>query len=126
VTLQALDEKSLKMGEKSPASGDGEDKTPNQNESLGLAFQDPTPDIQSQLPEDAPKGPVVTEVESQGPAAAAGLQSGDIILKVGSVAIVSANQLSVILKKADLKNGVRLFVWRDGVTLYSFLQSGDE
>jgi len=78
------------------------------------------------LPQGAPKGPVITEVHQQGPAAAAGLQQGDVILKLGNSLIVSANQLTALLKKSDLKNGVRLFVWREGQTLYTILQSGEE
>ena len=125
VILQTLDEKDLKMGEK-PSDQEEEGQGPNENSSLGLSYQDQTPDIKSQIPEGAPKGPVVTQVDPQGPAAAAALQPGDIILKVGGTEVYSANQLAVLLKKADLKNGVRLFVWRDGVTLYTFLQSGDD
>jgi S1-C subfamily serine protease len=83
-------------------------------------------DIRGQLPQGAPKGPVITEVAQQGPAAASGLQQGDIILKLGNSPIVSANQLTALLKSSDLKSGVRLFVWRGGETLYTILQSGDE
>ena len=69
---------------------------------------------------------MITDVGQQSPAAQSGLQPGDVILKLGNKEIVSANQLTVLLKKSDLKNGVRLFVWRDGETLYTILQSGDE
>jgi serine protease Do len=126
VTLQQLDEAALekKTGDQGQdsngLSGQG------QNDALGLVYQDQTPDIRSQLPQDAPRGPVVTQIDQQGPAAAAGLQQGDIILRLGNSSIVSANQLTVLLKKSDLKNGVRLFVWRNGETLYTILQSGDE
>ncbi len=125
VTLQELDEASLKKGSGKPDEGD---KTPGagQNDNLGLAFQDQTADIKSQLPENAPKGPVITEVDPQGPAAQAGLQQGDIILNLENTKVYSASQLTVLLKKSDLKNGVRLFVWRDGMTLYALLQTGDE
>jgi serine protease Do len=126
VTLQQLDEAALEK--KAGGTGDNSQgaNSEGQNDSLGLAYQDQTPDIRSQLPQGAPKGPVITEVAQQGPAAIAGLQQGDIILKLGNTPIVSANQLTTLLKKSDLKNGVRLFVWRDGETLYTILQSGDE
>jgi len=126
VTLQQLNENAL--GKKQGDAGEGSNglSGQGQNESLGLAYQDQTPDIRSQLPQDAPKGPVITQIAPQGPAAASGLQQGDIILKLGNSPIVSANQLTVLLKKSDLKNGVRLFVWRAGETLYTILQSGDE
>jgi serine protease Do len=126
VTLQQLDEAALEK----KAGDQGQDSNglsgQGQNDDLGLVYQDQTPDIRSQLPQGAPRGPVITEVTQQSPAAVSGLQQGDIILKLGNSPIVSANQLTVLLKKSDLKNGVRLFVWRDGETLYTILQSGDE
>ena len=63
VTLQALDEASLDRGKK---KGDNSTGEPGQgeNNSLGLAYQDATPDIQSQLPAGAPKGPVVRLIVS--------------------------------------------------------------
>ena len=125
VTLQALDEASMKTNPKSDEN-DGEALAPGQSDNLGFSFQDQTAEIKGQLPADAPKGPVITNVEQQSPAQAGGLQPGDVVLKVGNTAIVSANQLAVVLRKSDLKNGVRLFVWRNGVTLYAFLQTGDE
>jgi serine protease Do len=125
VTLQALDENNFKVGEKL-ATPDEQTGDQNQNQNLGLALQDQTPEIKSQLPAGAPKGPVVVQVDPQGPAAAAGLRQGDIILKVGNTALYSAKQLSAVLQKTDLKSGARLFVWRNGVTLYAFLQTGDE
>lgn len=126
VTLQELNENPLNKKPGDVGEGSNGLSGQGQNESLGLAYQDQTPDIRSQLPQDAPKGPVITEIAPQGPAAASGLQQGDIILKLGNNPIVSANQLTVLLKKSDLKNGVRLFVWRAGETLYTILQSGDE
>jgi len=126
VTLQKLDETALRPGANDQGNEGALNGSTAQNEDIGAIFQDQSPDIRSQLPSDAPKGPVVTQVQPQSPAAAAGLQPGDIILKVGGTAIVSAKQLGVVLKKSDLKEGVRLFVWRDGVTVYSLLQTGDE
>ncbi len=127
VTLQKLEETAAKPNS---SSEEGEDNnggpTLGQSNSLGLAFQDQTEDIKSQLPAGAPKGPIVTNVIQQSPAAQAGLQPGDIILKVGNTAIYSANQLSVVLKKSDMKDGVRIYLWREGETSFTILQSGDE
>lgn len=127
VTLQKLDEAAVKS---LPAANDeGNENDPAgqaQDQNIGLAVQDQTADIKAQLPAGAPKGPVVTQLAPQGPAAQAGLQPGDIILKVGNTAIYSANQLSVVLKKSDLKAGVRVYVWRNGSNLFAFLQTGDE
>ncbi len=126
VTLQKLDEAAMKPNSPSEGNDENGGGTLGQSDSLGLAYQDQTPDIQSQLPKGAPKGPVVTNVIQQSPAAQAGLQPGDIILKVGDTAIYSANQLAVVLKKSDLKAGVRIYLWRDGGTSFTILQTGDE
>ena len=127
VTLQELKDAGTKPEAPSDQDNGGTGQPGQaQNENLGLSFQDQTPDITSQLPAGAPKGPVVTNVLRQSPAAAAGIQPGDVVLKVGNTAIVSAKQLGVVLKKSDLKNGVRLYLWRDGTNLFAFLQSGDE
>lgn len=126
VTLQKLDETAMKPNSPSEGNDENGGGTLGQNDSLGLAYQDQTDDIKSQLPAGAPKGPVVTNVIQQSPAAQAGLQPGDIILKVGNTAIYSANQLAVVLKKSDLKDGVRIYLWRDGGTSFTILQTGDE
>jgi serine protease Do len=123
VTLQKLDDNAGQPASNTPA---GANPGTAENNSLGLVYEDQTEEIQSQLPEGAPKGPVVVQVDPQGPAAQGGLQQGDVVLRVGNTVIYSAKQLTVVLKKSDLKGGVRLFVWRNGVTLYAFLQSGDQ
>jgi serine protease Do len=127
VTLQELKETAANPA--SPAEeGNGGAAQPgqSQSDSLGFSFQDQTPDIASQLPAGAPKGPVVTGVAQQSPAAQAGLQQGDIVLRVGNTPIVSAKQLGVVLKKSDLKSGVRLYLWRDGSDLFTILQTDDQ
>ena len=125
VTLQVLKEQAANPAEK-PGDEGAAPGAPAQSDKLGFTAEDQTPDIQSQLPAGAPKGPVITQVDPQSPAAAGGLQQGDVVLKVGNMNIVTAKQLSAVLKKSDLKNGIRLFIWRNGVTLYAFLQTGDE
>jgi len=123
VKLQAL---SQKPAQKDPSSDEGDEEGEDLGDrGLGLAFQDQTPELKGRLPEGAPQGPVVLQVQRGTPAAAAGLQPGDVILKAGNQAIYTAKQLSAILKKSDMTKGLRLFVWRDGATLYTFLQNGD-
>jgi len=126
VTLQVLDNKVSNPGEKTGEGEEGGPAASASNDKLGFQVEDQTADIQSQLPEGAPKGPVIVQVDPQSPAAAGGLQVGDVVLKAGNMKIVSAKQLSAFLKKSNLKTGVRLFVWRNGVTLYAFVQAGDQ
>lgn len=127
VTLQELNEAAMKP--KEPSADEGGSTGPGGqagNDTLGLTFQDQTPDLKSQLAPGAPKGPVIVAVAPESPAAASDLKAGDVILKAGNTAIVSANQLAVILKKSNLKNGIRLYLWRNGTYLFAFLQAGGE
>jgi len=127
VTLQELKESARQPG--LPSGDEGANNGPGGsagNDTLGLTFQDQTPDLKGQLPSGAPNGPVIMSVAPESPAAASDLKPGDVILKAGNTAIVSANQLAVVLKKSNLKDGVRLYLWRNGTYLFRFLQSGDE
>ena len=123
VTLQKLPEKFLENNAKD--NGGNGAGVPGTGNELGMSYQDQTPEIQQNLPSGAPNGPVITQVDPDSPAALAGLQQGDVVLKVGDTSVASASQLTKDLKKSDLKNGVRLFVWRNGTTLFAFLQVGD-
>jgi len=91
---------------------------------VGLTFQDMTPDLKAQLDPSAPQGPVLLAVKKGGVAEAAGLRAGDIVLQAGDRKIQNAETLNQILQTADLKKGLRLFIWRDGVTMYCLLQTG--
>lgn len=124
VTLQAMDEKN--PAPQRPAEQDSDNVIQASSDRLGFTCVEQTPDIKGQLPPNAPAGPVVSQVEPQSPAAMAGFQPGDVILKVGNTAIVSGKQFAALLKKSDLKTGVRIFLWRGGTTHYAFLQTGDE
>jgi Do/DeqQ family serine protease len=126
VTLEQLEEKDFKSADQANGGNGGSGNFHAQSEDLGFTYQDQTPDIRSQLAAGAPKGPVVTNVDPQTPAAQAGLQPGDIILKVNNRAIFSSNELEAVLNKSDLKHGVRIYLWRDGSNLFTFLQTGDE
>lgn len=59
-----------------------------------------------QLPPDAPKGPVITEVDRQSPAASVGLQPGDVILDVNRQPVTKATDVVKLLKKG--RNTVRI------------------
>jgi len=91
----------------------------------GFLYQDQTPEIRVQLPPSAPRGPVVLQVGQESPAAAAGLRPGDVVLKVGDRDVPTAKSLQQALNDGDLKKGIRLFIWRDGSTLYGILQTGE-
>ena len=92
---------------------------------LGLTFQDPSPEIRAQMNPSSPQGPVLLDVKPDGPAGRAGLKAGDVVIRAGGKTIADAAEFDRILKKANMKKGIRLFIWREGVTMYCFLQSGE-
>ncbi len=121
IVLQALDEVALAKPEKDKAQIPS--AVQPREDRLGLAAQNPTAEVMAQLPAGAPKGPVVMNVERGSPAADAGLKLGDIILQVDDHPVQNVAELEKAWKAHNLRQGVRLFVWREGTTLYLYLQT---
>lgn len=84
---------------------------------LGCELNDLTPELRQRYQLQAKAGAVVTEIASDGAAEEAGLQVGDVILKVGDEEIRSAKQLPNILKKSASGDTLRLIVMRQKSTL---------
>lgn len=81
---------------------------------LGIGFQTVTPEIASQAGLDGPRGVAVTQVEPDGPSAAA-LQTGDVIVGVAGRTINDGQELSSYLAlEASPDETVELTVHRDG------------
>jgi serine protease Do len=87
-----------------------------ETDSLGLAVRELTPQEEQQL--NGEQGLFVERAE--GPAAAAGLRRGDVILAVGSTPVSSAEQLVELSKQAG--KTVALLVQRDNQRTYVPLQ----
>ena len=69
---------------------------------LGATLSSLTPDIIQglELPQDV-TGAIITSLQSGGPAEAAGLQVGDVIVKAGSTDITSPEELNAVLADLD-------------------------
>jgi serine protease Do len=81
---------------------------------LGVSAQDLTADLAQAFGLEAPRGALVTEVESMGPADQAGLQPGDIILALNNIAIVDTTDLPPIIGASQPGTELALKVLRDG------------
>jgi serine protease Do len=90
---------------------------------IGATVQDVTPDIAESLGLKG-KGALVAEVTEGGPAAAAGVQPGDVVLQVNGTPIATASDLTRAVGLARAGEPVRLQVRRDGQVRDITVRSG--
>ena len=81
---------------------------------LGVVVQEVTPAISKALGMDGQGGALVSEVESGSPAAAAGLEAGDVILEFDGKAVGSVGSLSWLASTAGAGKKAKILFWRDG------------
>ncbi len=119
-------ELSAKLDEFNPEdarkAGDGKDSPAapgpqNQGGKLGLSLEPVTAQIAKQLGLDVAEGLVVTEIDSSGPAAEAGLARGDVILEVNRKPVNSVADVKGALESSGTKP-VLLLMNRRGQTIY--------
>lgn len=81
---------------------------------IGVAIQEVTQALAESFGLDKPEGALVSSVEKNGPAGAAGVEPGDVILSVNGTKITRSAELPPLI--ADLKPGAtaRLEIWRKG------------
>lgn len=84
---------------------------------LGLEFQEISGQLADYFKLAGDQGVLVTSVETDGPAAKAGLQAGDVILKLGSREIQDGEDLRRAVEKAEPGRETPVTVQRDGRTL---------
>jgi serine protease Do len=77
---------------RSARSGGGREtlENPTTSRGFGMTLGNITPDIARQLRLESDRGAVITDMEQDSPAARRGLRPGDVIVRVGSVAINTA------------------------------------
>ena len=81
---------------------------------LGVAIQDVNQALADSFKLDKPESALVANVDPDGPAQKAGLQSGDVIRKVNGQAIVSSGDLPALIGAAAPGDKVKLEIWRQG------------
>jgi serine protease Do len=92
-----------------------------QSKDLGISVRTLTPDAAAQLGyEGEEHGIVVTEVNPGSVAASLGIQTGDIIVAVGSDPIHGVADFRKALDSNDLRKGIRLQIMRDGAKRFVF------
>jgi serine protease Do len=80
---------------------------------IGVGIQELDQALAKSFGLDRPRGALVASVEPDGPAAAAGVQEGDVILSFDGRAIESAGALPATVAAAKPGKAVEVEVWRD-------------
>jgi serine protease Do len=101
----------------------GEDGSPRRSpppdeskfDDLGIEVQGLTSAIAKQLELEDVTGVVITSVEPNSPAQRAGLQTGDVIEKVGRANVSSVDEFEQALEGQSVEQGVLLFVHTQGL-----------
>ncbi len=81
---------------------------------FGIGMQDLNPDLARAVKAGVARGALVAEVQSDSPAAKAGLQVGDVVVRLNGRAIESAGELRTQLALLRIGDGVELDILRDG------------
>ncbi|HSV30937.1 MAG TPA: Do family serine endopeptidase, partial [Atribacteraceae bacterium] len=84
---------------------------------LGVFIQDVTPQIAEQFGLEEARGALISDVSPESPAAMAGIQRGDIILRIDDVLIDSVWALQQTIRDHRPGNRVTIELWRDKTLL---------
>jgi len=82
---------------------------------LGIVMQSLTPGLHQALGEHAPeKGALVAEVEKGSPAEKAGIQPGDVVIKVDGKPTADSREVQQAVLGQEVGKNVTVTVWREG------------
>jgi serine protease Do len=106
----------------------GESQSPSGKKfnDLGLELRALTADLAKQLGFKTDKGVVVTGVKEDGPAAQAGVRQGDLIEKVGTVAVSTVEDFQNAVKEHSLKDGIVLHLRTEEGKRFVIVKDVDE
>lgn len=103
-------------------SGAGNSNNSAETGKLGIGVQPVTPQVAQQLGLPAgTQGLVVGNVDSNGPAADAGIEEGDVLVQVNQQAVRSINDLQSALQKSGTRPAL-ILVNRKGTTIFITVQ----
>lgn len=91
---------------------------------IGVGLQDLTKDLVDYFKLKDQNGAIITYVYPDSPAEKAGLQQGDVIIKINDTTIKNSNDVVETVSKAKVNDKMVLVVYRNGQTLYISLVVG--
>jgi len=92
---------------------------------LGVGIQEVTPDLAKSFGLPAARGALISEVMKSGPAAEAGIKTGDVILKYGGQKVADAAGLRNRVAATTPGKEVKLELWRDKRTMEVSVRIGN-
>lgn len=106
------------VGANAPSQGSAEDN-------IGLMVKTLTPELAARLGDENMKGVMIEDVIPGSPAAEAGLQANEVIVKAGSQSVETVEDLQKALKEGDLARGIRLQVESNKTSRFVFLKADE-
>ncbi len=91
---------------------------------LGVRIQTVTDELAEGLGLEKPSGALVAGVSEGGPAAAAGIETGDVVLRFDGKDVVEMRDLPRIVAETPVGESVRVVIWRDGQTQTVLVEVG--
>ena len=92
---------------------------------LGVRIQPVTDEIAESLALDEPRGALVASVFDPGPAATAGFEAGDVILKFDGKDVPRVRALPRIVAETEIGKAVEVEVWRRGEKISLSVEIGE-
>jgi serine protease Do len=92
---------------------------------LGVGIQDVDQGLARALKLNSANGVLLSDVKSGGPAARAGLQRGDVVLKVDGISVTSSGQFRNLIASSGAKKSVTLELVRNGKPLVLQVELGE-
>jgi serine protease Do len=109
-----------------PAVNKRPDGSEGATSNFGVTVKTLTRELAKQYEVEMTDGVVVTEVESDGPAARGGIKPGDVITEINHERVTNPKQFRDAVKSADAKKGVVINLISGGTSRFEVLKdSGD-
>jgi len=93
---------------------------------LGVTIQSMTPELAKSFNLEPDKGVLVADVQADGPAAKAGVQSGDVILEYNGKGLHSSNDLSLAVAETQVGAPANLKILRNGKEMALEVKVGEK
>jgi serine protease Do len=91
---------------------------------IGVRIQKVTADIAENLNIKPPRGALVADLDDQGPAKAAGIQSGDVIVRFNGIDILEPRDLSRLVTETAVGKVALMLIIRSGKEQFKAVRVG--